>query len=211
MGLLSVLTKEGRWTKHLPKGPRENAELISALRGYERLRAQKGPQLHAHPLDPKVMHLEDRLERLLDRAGGGDLEGRAPRVLGGQKVNPKSGLSPLEELLGLGSKEMRGFRPEKRTPPRFSGEIPGPPPGPAEPKGWDAFSKAWKERSQGRGQFLDDLLERMKGLREFATKNKKPLLYAGAGAGALGLGLLGLQAATKKRHEELRGKAVDNQ
>jgi len=186
MGLLSVLTKEGRWTKHLPPGQGANADLILALRNYERMQKD----LRAGRLlfnDPSVLAREIRLNELAEASGMDDI---LPRI-GGGKVNPKTGLTQAEELLGVQSPELRKFRPSRGRSPA-PGKIPGPPPGGYPPKG---FKK-----------FLSDLLSRAKNLRAFAAKHKRPLMYAGAGAGALGLGLLGAHAATRKRYEELRGK-----
>lgn len=183
MGLLKVLTKEGRWTEHLPPGQRAKADAVLAMGAYERMQdaIAKGK---LDPHHPSVTALEIRLHDLLDAAG---IEDTIPRI-GGGRVNPKTGLTQVEELLGV--KKLQEFqRPKKYT---FSGKIPGPPPGGYPPTG---FRK-----------FLSDLSARAGALREFAAANKKPLMYAGAGAGALGLGLLGLHAATQKRHEELRGK-----
>jgi hypothetical protein len=185
MGLLEVLTKQGRWTKGLPEAQRAKADAILALKNFDKMQKDIAAGRLA-PTDPSVLAREMRVNELTEAIGMDDY---IPRV-GGGKPNKRTGLTQLEELLGVGSPELRKFRKPRGAP--FSGKIPGPPPGGYPPEG---FKK-----------FLADLAMKAKELRAFAAAKRKPLMYAGAGAGAVGLGLLGLHAATQKRNKELRGK-----
>lgn len=193
MGLLKVLTKEGRWTKHLPTGQRAKAEAILASESLQKyMKNRSSPQgvdaiLAAMGFsDPQRVAREDRLAKLLNRAGMDEMD-IYPRI-GGGGYDPKSGLTGVEKTLGFGRKGMSGKFPPKR---KLKTPVPNIPKTPS-PKGWQ--------------RFVADLGSRAKALRAFAAKNKKPLMYAGAGGAALGLGLLGAHAATQGRHEELRGK-----
>lgn len=199
MGLLSVLTKEGRWTKHLPPSQRAKAEAILAAESLQKYKS-KMPQpswldnllASAGVTDPELRYRNARLNDLLDAANMDEMD-IYPHV-GGGGYSAKSGRTGVEKLLGFDRKKSFG-----KFPPRMhvKTDVPNiPPPGP---------------KAKGFAQFLKDFSARAKVLREFAAANKKPLMYVGAGASALGLGLLGLHAATNKRHEELRGKTVDNQ
>jgi len=208
MGLLKNRIKEARWTKHLPPGQRDKAEAILASKSFQKYLKNRPPEPPDY-LKPiaRSLGLEDskreflarkkRLAELLDRAGMDELTDY-PRV-GGRVVtnprtgmrealrDPRTGLTDVERMLGMTPEDYT--RTGKKTT-EFSGKIPT----------GEAY-RASKFR-----QFFDDLVTGAKKARSYAAKHKRPLLWAGAGAGAVGLGLLGLQASTKDRHKELRGK-----
>lgn len=193
MGLLRVLTKEARWTKHLPEGQRAKADAVLASESLQKYMKNRGDPKGVDALlaamgfaDPQRVARQARLGGLLDRAGMAEMD-RYPHI-GGGGYNPKTGLTGVEDMLGFGRDGMSKKFTRRR---RLKTPIPNIPEPPA-PKGWSSF--------------VAELTARAKNLRAFAAANKKPLMYAGAGAGAVGLGLLGLHAATQKRHQELRGK-----
>lgn len=195
MGLLSVLNKEARWTKHLPEKQRAKADYITALRGYEKLK------------DPRnasgLLQREVRLNELAERSGVGDY---LPRV-GGKPARKGDRFSTIEKMLGADDPALKKFqRPsatfEQKSTATGKTKIPGPPPR-GEPRAYKRLLAKLKKSYKG---FSGGAASRAKEVGSFASKHRKPLMAAGAGAAAAGLGILGVHAATQKRHDKLRGK-----
>ena len=178
MGLLAFL-KEARWTKNLSPAARADAEFVLALKNFEKMQRDiRAGKLS--PQDPSVLARETRMSQL-DPSGARD---KLPRM------SPK-----MEKLLGTKDPVFDKFRrdpPINRGPVKFPDLKPRPEPVPP----------SWGQN------FVRDAGTRAKALRDWAAKRKLPLGVAAAGATAAGLGILGMHAATKKRHDALQGKTL---
>lgn len=178
MGLLAFL-KEARWTKNLDPKTRADAEYVLALKNFEKMQqAIRRGKLSL--TDPSVLAREIRMNQLDPTQARDVLPRMSPR---------------MERLLGMNDPVLKRFRrepPINRGPVRFPGS---PKPPPKVPPTW--------------GQnFMGHVSARASALRDWAAKRKLPLGVAAAGATAAGLGVLGVHAATKKRHDALQGKSL---
>ena len=197
------LLKQARWTKHLPEASRTKAEAILAGRSYEKLqeamsRGKSSPGVGA------LMARERRLAGLLDASGMDSTLEKVPRITGGDtRINPKSKLTRVEEALYGRDKDLiRRIRRKTYVP--TPNKIPGPKPPQFNAPG-EAFHHPPPPIREKMRSFFSDLGQDAGRLKDFAKRNNKRLMAGGAVAGALGLGLLGLHAATKDRHEKVHG------
>jgi len=181
-----VLLKQARWTKHLPEVSRLKADAILAARSYEKLQGRLAPPLAS------MLKREQRLQNLLNAANIDDIT-RLPRITGGDPRIQRGKLTRVERALYAPDKELaqrvqtRGklFMPTKHR-------LPKDPPIPVP----------IKEKARS---FFSDLGRDATRVKNYAVKHNRKLMAAGAVAAALGLGTLGVHAATKKRHEKIRG------
>jgi hypothetical protein len=184
------LLKLARWTKHLPDASRTKAEAILAGRSYEKLQEAMSRGRPSPPL-ASMLQRENRLQGLLNAANMDDMT-KLPRITGGDsRVNPKTKLTRVEEALYGRDKDL-ARRVRRKIYMPTSGKLP------------KDLPKYGPVREKMR-TFFSGLGESASKLKDFAKRNNKRLMAGGAVTGALGLGLLGLHAATKDRHEKVHG------